>query len=224
MRRLQWPIRLVLLTAFSYLACTGSNTDFEGEQEGDADRREIGIEQTGEEAAWDSPFEVQFPQLTDWDCPEGWRSVPGFVDEHGNENPPDGMAQFHICEPPDSWDGPSGPVRLKNWACPEDWQVVEHKEVLAEDGTPFSWCEPPESWDGPLGPVQLQDRNRYLGIQADSFATLHLSHAVVRDTRVKACALKPYGDPGRCLPDNMEGIARGWVPISERTWTPAIFW
>jgi hypothetical protein len=45
--------------------------------------------------------------MPDWDCPEGWRSVPGFTDGSGNEDVPEGMTQFSICEPPEgsSWVG-----------------------------------------------------------------------------------------------------------------------
>ncbi|MFC1611836.1 hypothetical protein ACFL6C_12810 [Myxococcota bacterium] len=41
------------------------------------------------------------PVLTDWQCPAGWRVTPGFVDENGIENVPDGVAGFSICEPPE---------------------------------------------------------------------------------------------------------------------------
>ena len=145
----------VLLAALLLLAACGKSNDNPGDSDGtDAEDLTDMVEQ--EDESWNSS-EVQLPRLTDWDCPEGWQSVPGFVDEEGNENPPEGMKQFYICEPPESWNGPSGPVRLKNWECPEEWQVVQHEELLAEDGTPFSWCEPPESWDGPLGSVELRD-------------------------------------------------------------------
>ncbi len=40
----------------------------------------------------------ELPRMKDWDCPEGWNSVPAFVDEDGNENPPEGMEQYSICE------------------------------------------------------------------------------------------------------------------------------
>jgi hypothetical protein len=45
--------------------------------------------------------------MPDWDCPEGWRSVPGFTDGSGNEDVPEGMTQFSICEPPEgsAWVG-----------------------------------------------------------------------------------------------------------------------
>jgi hypothetical protein len=47
------------------------------------------------------------PSMPDWDCPEGWRSVPGFTDGSGNEDVPEGMPQFSICEPPEgsAWVG-----------------------------------------------------------------------------------------------------------------------
>ena len=40
------------------------------------------------------------PAFRDWDCPVGWQAVPGFVDEQGLEDVPEGMTQFFICEPP----------------------------------------------------------------------------------------------------------------------------
>ena len=44
---------------------------------------------------------AELPRMQDWDCPDGWNSVPAFVDEEGNENVPDGMEQYTICEPPE---------------------------------------------------------------------------------------------------------------------------
>ena len=41
------------------------------------------------------------PSMPDWDCPAGWRPAPGFTDGSGNEDVPEGMAQFSICEPPE---------------------------------------------------------------------------------------------------------------------------
>ena len=40
------------------------------------------------------------PHLPDWDCPAGWSAVPALTDGSGAENPPEGLPQFHICEPP----------------------------------------------------------------------------------------------------------------------------
>ena len=40
------------------------------------------------------------PVFEDWECPEGWLSVPGFTDSEGVENVPEGMSQFMACEPP----------------------------------------------------------------------------------------------------------------------------
>ena len=31
------------------------------------------------------------PVFTDWVCPEGWAATPGFTDENGVENPPEGV-------------------------------------------------------------------------------------------------------------------------------------
>ena len=41
------------------------------------------------------------PSMPDWDCPDGWRPAPGFTDGSGNEDVPEGMTQFSICEPPE---------------------------------------------------------------------------------------------------------------------------
>ncbi len=43
---------------------------------------------------------AELPRMKDWDCPDGWNSVPAFVDENGEENVPEGMEQYTICEPP----------------------------------------------------------------------------------------------------------------------------
>jgi hypothetical protein len=40
------------------------------------------------------------PFLPDWDCPTGWSAVPALTDGIGSENPPEGIPQFHRCEPP----------------------------------------------------------------------------------------------------------------------------
>ena len=42
------------------------------------------------------------PAMPDWNCPEGWRPVPGFTDGSGNEDVPEGMTQFSLCEPPEN--------------------------------------------------------------------------------------------------------------------------
>ena len=43
---------------------------------------------------------AELPRMKGWDCPDGWNSVPAFVDENGEENVPEGMEQYTICEPP----------------------------------------------------------------------------------------------------------------------------
>lgn len=91
-------------------------------------------------------------QFQDWNCPEKWRQTPAFINENGEENPPEGIAQFSICEPPVSWVGPSGPADLKSWECPEHWLAVQHEELSDETGSRFHWCEPPPlPEDCPLG-------------------------------------------------------------------------
>ena len=42
------------------------------------------------------------PAMPDWNCPEGWLSAPGYTDGSGNEDVPEGMTQFSICEPPEN--------------------------------------------------------------------------------------------------------------------------
>lgn len=38
---------------------------------------------------------------------------------------------------------PPADVRLVSWACPSNWEPVEHAELIDNDGNPFSWCRPP---------------------------------------------------------------------------------
>ncbi len=83
------------------------------------------------------------PTITDWECPTDWDAVPGFTDEAGAEDVPEGMTQFMRCEPPAAWDGPSGPVQLQSWTCPTGWQTVTDATLIDEGGNPFTYCEPP---------------------------------------------------------------------------------
>jgi hypothetical protein len=46
------------------------------------------------------PCEPLMPTLTDWECPEGWQSVPGFGPGSAAAGVPEGMAPFTTCEPP----------------------------------------------------------------------------------------------------------------------------
>ena len=41
------------------------------------------------------------PVLESWECPDNWNAMPGFTDENGVENPPEGMEQFTYCIPPE---------------------------------------------------------------------------------------------------------------------------
>ena len=41
-----------------------------------------------------------WPQIEDWHCPEGWRSLSGLTDSGGRENTPQAMVPFTACEPP----------------------------------------------------------------------------------------------------------------------------
>jgi hypothetical protein len=115
-----------------------------------------GAKDGGFDAGWDDAAAViEPPRFADWSCPEGWLKKPAFTGEKGVENPPEGVAQFSICEPPESW----APARLRDWDCPSGWSRIP--AFTDRDGTEnppagmeqYSICLPPEVPECPDGEV-----------------------------------------------------------------------
>ena len=71
------------------------------------------------------PCEPVMPTLTDWECPEGWQSVPGFGPGSAAAGVPEGMAPFTSCEPP---------TTATN--CPEGTIALPGDAVCRPMGTP----------------------------------------------------------------------------------------
>ncbi|MBI5528412.1 MAG: right-handed parallel beta-helix repeat-containing protein [Deltaproteobacteria bacterium] len=98
---------------------------------------------------------AELPRFSDWACPEGWVPTPAFTDENGVENPPEGVAQFNICYPPENWN----PVKLESWVCPAGWNAVpgftdeNGAENPPEGMGQFTVCMPPEVPECPDGEV-----------------------------------------------------------------------
>ncbi|MBI5528411.1 MAG: right-handed parallel beta-helix repeat-containing protein [Deltaproteobacteria bacterium] len=98
------------------------------------------------------------PQFKDWTCPEGWLPTPAFADENGVENPPEGVAQFSICKPPDDWN-PAKPPVFQDWECPPGWLPApgftdeNGAENPPEGVAQFQICMPPEVPECPDGEV-----------------------------------------------------------------------
>jgi hypothetical protein len=92
------------------------------------------------------------PSMPDWDCPDGWRSVPGFTDGSGNEDVPEGMTQFSICEPPEGSNWVGAPEGSGTVGAPEGSGTVGAPEGSGTVGAPEL---PPTPTDCPAGTIAV---------------------------------------------------------------------
>ncbi|TVQ96664.1 MAG: hypothetical protein EA398_15750 [Deltaproteobacteria bacterium] len=133
------------------------------------------------------------PRLRDWDCPEGWPSVPAFRDEHGNAaEPPEGVAAFDICDvPPPPEDCPAGTFAIPGdtacqplgVACPADGEQWHDEETIRSRAP---------GYDGPILYVAPTGSAGGAGTRSDPLAGIQAALDALDEGGIVALARGTY--------------------------------